>query len=502
MVLFFALGATVGCSSRGQDDEIVVRTSALTETAPTTAREKAMVLDYWEPISLAIPPNVAGCGANGAFLIVTPRNGAGFLRVWRADLSCIDGTSASTCSPTSSVTYPNASRWPAINVSGFVDDPTGAADGQIVRFANGTLLMSKQGIRRDVGTAACTGGGNSCRGVEYFFRSVDCGFSWVLSSVLDSKSDGPTSNPSKYYSTAFQSGHDRPELYVDDFNPSRVYMTVRGVGPGAGPPPTVLYRSDNRGGTWTHAGELPLLQIPSYMTSVSSGKLYVASWYGSPDANGDVPFGVVTYDPVAKTMSGPLKITSKVQVMGTHRLAGGNEGLTRAVSDSTGDTLRAHWGYKQPNGDYALQVAQFRVNGSTLTQTPNQFFVIPPTGRSILGAIAVPSDRLEYTGTENAAIVYWWEVKTANDGVNWGPAKLQYKRFSGEFGAGAVGCMSLSGTSNTCRTWTNFTNSYGDYYKGAFWSASGSRKFAALWGEQTSATGGFAVHTNVLTLTP
>jgi hypothetical protein len=494
-----AVSVAISCGAeRGskQDDPIETRASALTVTAPTTARQKTLALPNWENTSLAVPRNTASCGGGGAYIVsvgATPR-------VWRTDLTCINATTLSTCSSTSDVSY-GSTQWPVVSQSGANDaspmGPTASNDQQIVRFSNGTLLMVHQGVRRDSGsTGSCTGKG-TCRGVEYFFRSSDCGATWSFVSILDPKFDGPASNPSKYYLTSTQGGHDRPEMYVDPFNPSRVYLTV--IGAGNSTSAMVLYRSNDRGSTWSHAGELPSIWTPAGMTTVSSnGKLYIAGWYGV-NADGSSNMGVVVYDPASGAMTGPLKVSGNV-----FRLPGfspwGSEGIARVESTSLGDTVHVHHTYKS-GSDFAIAIHEARIKGSTINVVFSSF-IEPAHGRSLAGVTLVEPDRIEYSGATNGQMLYWYDVDTTPVNGDFGPAQLRYTYVWGKGGSGPTGCMSLSTSANTCRSWSVATSVNGDYQKGAFWyDAFGGLNFVALWGEQSSSGAG-SMSTNILRLVP
>jgi hypothetical protein len=374
--------------------------------------------------------------------------------------------------------------------------PLASNDQQIVRFSDGSILLMHQGVRRDPGSSgACSASGATCRGVEYFFRSTDCGATWSFVSILDPKTDGPQGDPSRYYATTTQLGHDRPEIYVDPFNPSRVYVTVIGWGDSVST--MVLYRSDDRGTSWSHAGELPSIWTPAGMTNLSStGLLYVAGWYGvNPDGSSNL--GIVTYNPTTNQVVGPLQVANNV-----FRLPGfapwGSEGISRVESTSAGDTVRVHHTYKTSSGDFGLAVRTVRVSGASVNQLSND--VIPPAaGKSFAGVTLVDTDHLEFSGTTNGQMLYWYEVDTTPTSGDFGPARVLYRYWLGTSQSGAVGCMSLTGSSS-CRTWPIAQAVYGDYQKGAFWrDGANGLNFLALWGEQASSTS-TSMKTNVLRL--
>jgi hypothetical protein len=470
-----------------------------TYTPPTATLGKTLSgsLPIWENTSLAISPSNtnAGCGANGALLVSFGSN----VRVWRTSLSCITSTSVSSCSSNSDVSYGDPLKWPAVVQSGQNDaapiGPNASSDQQLVRFSDGSILLVHQGVRRDVGsTGACTGP-YTCRGVEYVFRSTNCGGNWSFVSVLDPKFDGPPGSPSKYYNTSTQAGHDRVEVYADPYNPGRVYMTMMGSGNQV-PAWTVLYRSNDRGSTWTWAGETQQQHIPAYMTTTSSGRLYMTAVSGGQ-------LSVAVYDPTSGTFYQPHNLASVAMHPGVN-VANGGYGISRIGSFSDGDYLRLHYNVLNASSDYGLQIMVVRISGTPPTYQIVQGEPVPlSTGRSIVGATAVETDRTDWTENlqANPAMIYWYDIATTGSGGNYGPAHVGYKYFYDTSSSSSLGCMSLQGSPSTCHSWSTYTNVYGDYQKGAFWfSGPKDLKYLALWAEQpTSST--VAVKTNLMKLT-
>lgn len=462
------------------------------ERPPAAKKVKELDFRTWENVALAVPPNSGSCGSEGMLLVASDGLYGPEPQVWRGSLKCT--TSNVLQCPLSPVTY-GTSNWPAVNVAGFSDDIPGAADKQLVRFADGTLLLVHQGIRRDAGTtASCVSSEGTCRGAEYCFHSSDCGANWTLASVLDPASDGPVAEPDRYYDHRTQHGHDRPELCVDPFNPGRVYMTVIGWGDEFGT--IVLFRSDDRGVTWRFAAELPQIWWGAYMVTLPSGRLYVASYFGAgPPHN----FGLVSYDPATGAVTGPVSVGADLQRPPVTRMAAGCEGISRVGTLPDGDYVRMHCTYRTGAGDFGLVVRVVRISEST-TDVVSEYRYVPPTGSSVVGPSVIAPDMLEWQpgGRAEPALIYWYEPRTVGNNGDFGPARVVGQRFDGSV-PGNVFCLSPDVAS--CRSWTIFTDVYGDYQKGAFWYDRKKRQlgYLALWAEQDSIGNG-SVRTNFLTL--
>jgi hypothetical protein len=488
-----------GCQTRedSSDEPFASKEEAITYVRPSLATQKTYALPTWENVSLLVPPNKASCGSNGAFLI-SIANGP---RVVKYSAACTV-SSGSSCTAVSDVSY-GTTNWPAVSQSGFIDAPTAASDQQIVRFANGDLLLMHQGVRRDANTSiACTSAGSTCRGVEYLFRSQDCGASWSFLSILDAKTDGPPGHSSRYYRTTGQGGHDRPELYVDPFNTSRVYATMMGQGNTV--TATVLYRSDDRGKTWQFAGEIPL-GTPASMTTVSAGSsagaLYIAGWYGSGSEPGTNKMGIARYNPATGGVTGPYEAGDLLK---RHplRLGTGSEGIARINTDSFDrDSFKVHYTFKQTNGDVGLAQHSLMYNPTTdVLSFQKSGYYSAPVGNSVVGATVIQPD-----GLENSALrqmYYWYEVKTTSSGSDYGPARTMYTYSSGNAASPGSGVQCLSWGSSGCRTWPLVReNVYGDYQKGAFGYWNNTMQFVGLWAEVAS-TSSSSVSTNVLGIVP
>ena len=471
----------------------IARGGPFTEKPPTARTQKPLLAPSWENVALAVPRKRAGCGSQGSAIIVTD----GFYPqlqpiVWRGSLKCAS-SNASQC-PMTRVQYGTA-NWPTVSIAGFSDDIAGASDKQITRLADGTLLLLHQGIRRDAGTTAdCSTPEGTCRGAEYFFHSTDCGANWRLVSVLDPATSGPANDPDRYFNRRTQAGHDRPELYADPFNPGRVYMTVLGIGETFGG--VVLYRSDDRGVTWRHIAELSQIWTGAYMTSLPNGRLFIVGWFGAGPPH---QFTLRSYDPATEAISEPRSVGADLARTPGTRMAAGSEGISRIGSFPDGDYLRMHNTYRTDTGDYGLVVRVVRVSGST-TNVVREDRYVPPSGTSVVGPSVIETDRLEWVPGEadDPAFIYWYETRTAGNNSDFGPARVVGQRFDGTV-PGDIYCLSLDGTS--CRTWTIFTDVYGDYHRGAFWYDRKKRQlgFLAIWAEQDTAGNG-SVRTNVLGL--
>jgi hypothetical protein len=334
--------------------------------------------------------------------------------------------------------------------------------------------------------------------------------------VLDPKVSGPTQEPNRYYKPVSQRGHDRPEIYVDPYNPGRAYLTVMGAGWIEGTAEedgyVAVYRTDNHGTTWTWIDDwhTNLLDVPAQMTTTPSGNLYIAG----PAWDGTVRLR--KYNPQTGAFSGYHDVGNYRAFAGPKPLsiAATNVGISRVgsyqdgVSTAPRDVVRVSYTYLRANGDLGLAVQMVAVDGSTAIVVSTEK-VYPPTGTSVVLPTWVESDRLDSSvdGHINPAMIYWYEV--ANGwiaGNGHGPGVARYTFFY-DLEKAPVGCLSQA-SDGSCRTWPvvfegnngrDFT--YGHYQKGAFWASNAGRNlnFLALWTEQPTA--GSKVHkTNILTI--
>lgn len=139
----------------------------------------------------------------------------------------------------------------------------------------------------------------------------------------------------------------------------------------------MLYRSDNRGTTWSHAGELPSIWAGAYMTNLSSsGKLYIAGWYGAGPPH---KVGVVSYDPATGAIAGPIEVANDARRHPGTRASAGSEGISRVTETTSGDVVRVHNTFKAANGDFGVVVRRVRINGATVTQFNNRGRCSPRT---------------------------------------------------------------------------------------------------------------------------
>jgi hypothetical protein len=473
------------------------------KTLPGTTGQQTVAMGLNENTSLVVPPYAAGCGSNGAVIIGEGNCGGCTPKTMRSDLNCM--TTGGSCSHPE--TLYDSSNWPAVVQAGSYDaapsyGPTGATDSQLARGGN-LLYYLHQGVRRDAGSVgACTTSG-TCRGTEYLFVSSNCGGRWDLFAVLDPKTDGPPSNPALCYRTAQQAGHDRPELYVDPYNPGRMYITVQCAGDAG--TTRVLYQSTNGGGSWTYVKALPSsidLSGPSFMTTVSSGTLYIANRFTSGST---LAMGLISYDPGSGTMSPIMNVggSAKRLLEGTQtlRIASQSEGISRVGHFADGDYVRVHYTFPRVagGGDIALTNQLVKVSGGAATIVRSAYINAFP-GYSVVGARSVETDRQDWVDNleVNPAIIYWDEVLTVPVQNDFGPAKSRYWALRaadaryGKTGAldGADGCLSLT-SAGACRYWSSYINDRGDYRTGSFWfdqqpngSAVGELNFMALWAEQ------------------
>lgn len=472
--------------------------ASVTASAPRVnkANDKRVAIPTWENVALAVPPNKAHCGPEGAVLFSVGQTP----RIWRSSLACFAGNE-SQCLPNSDVAY-GSSGWPLVTSPGVLDrdngtgqcggscGPAGSNDSQLLRLSGGDLLLIHQGVRRDDNPTtlglACTSAGSTCRGVEYVFRSTDCGTSWSHVVTLDPAFiDG-----GRYYNTTTQGGFDRPEVYVDPFNGDRVYMTLNGVG--NTDRAVVLFSSQDGGKRWQLIGKIVDLSGVRQLTSLPSGRLYI---FGSFDSDGQLPYDAViySYDPVRSAFSPQYMIPGSSEDVRSASVVTrmGADGISPVGSFSDGDYLRVHYSHLEDDGTSSLRVKIVRINarGIDLVAQMN----IAPAGRSVIGATTINADRLEWArGTRTVpALVYWYEVAASGTTV----------RYSVFDGLGASEPDVLAYSSGKPVTWPSFVDNVGDYHKGAFWydSRDGKLRFMPIWGEFWP---NGEVHANVVTIDP
>lgn len=459
--------------------------------------DKFIDITTWENVALAVPAHEGACGPRGAVLVsVGGLPWAPTPRVWRSDLACFLSNKAE-CFPQTDIEYGFAG-WPLVSEPGFVDSdpsgrrcsstrdpnrcgPAGSNDNQLLRLRNGELLLFHQGVRRDDDPATlgipCDGPG-TCRGVEYVFRSTDCGASWSHVVTLDPA----LIEGGLYYRTSKQGGFDRPEVYVDPFNGDRIYMAVNGVGDSAA---GVLLFASDRGTKWTLIGKIADVSGVRQLTSVPSGRLYI---FGAFDTDGAPPFDAViyAYDPQANSFSRQLMIPGASEDVNPPPIRMGAEGISRVGSFIDGDVLRVHYPHREPDGRFSLRIKVVKINDGNIELVAER--TIAPKGATVVGATTIETDRLEWRPRtqQNPAIVYWYEISCRSDPAGCpilrGPTTVKYSLL---YDATWTRSAQLAFERGSPVSWPSFVDLVGDYHKGAFWyhKRSGLLQFLPIWGE-------------------
>lgn len=486
----------LGCSTKRTEVETRAEPLLLSSEKTIGPVSSGTNGQLWENTSIAVPGNKNGCGANGALVV-----SHGLLGVTVADLACITSGSGSSCtSADHSITWPT--------ISGFIDT-TGDGDQQIVRvppgadLPSGGLLLVHQGTRRNSDSS-------NPRGFEQIFVSTDCGSTWALRSTLDPASfaGGIYINPAEASDPTVPSGFDRVEMYVDPWN-SNVYVTAGAAGTSASA--TVLFKSTDRGKTWTLATSWPgsSSSIVSFaggalMTSTSSGALYVFSCLAGfmPSRQGAAGFSdaaVAFYDPATATTSPLMYVASAPDCsaldisgnLGADRIPA--LGISRVGSYPIGDVIRLMYPTMETVSGgtrESLRLIHYRVthSGSRITSgvLKDETIRASQSVGSIVAATMTETDRLEMptSNLTNTAAIYWDE----SQGTDQKPIGTQITN-PANFGAitenadliREVG-IHQGTTTLSAATWPGYRMT-GDYRRGGFYfnTTSGFSNFVARW---------------------
>jgi hypothetical protein len=333
---------------------------------------------YWENTVVAIPPNTAGCGADGGMI----SSGNGVAHVVATTLTCAQtGTSCGTTVVTGMNSLHTMTR-------AGTTDSFASSDSDVVRTKVGSskrVLVSRM-FRRSP----------PYRGMVAFFESTDCGANWTEVSTID---------PVDYGFADFDGGR----LFVDPWS-ARIFYAV-------GDNPNWLTRvfiSTDGGHNWGFSATLQYGINAYRVTTLPSGRAY---FLGTP---GDGTAQLYRYDPSLGWSSKMTLPVSPVWELSPDGVRAGNRGLSRVGQLPDGDYLRAL--YPTQRGASVQQnatVALIKVSGSPSTPTASVVtqttLSASATQGSIVGGTFVETDRMEMpsAASDNSAMLYWLETNGA-----------------------------------------------------------------------------------------
>lgn len=415
----------LGCGTTSLDEPIgkvsqpIVETVQPAKTIPgfLGANPLSSVPYHWETVALAVPPNRAGCGSNGAVFFKpsqtpTPTDQYGWGKIWKASLSCLRGTGG-TCNgsvisvgqPTNNFSYKRHTyeRGTPPRQQLYYQ---GGHDARLVRLTDDTLLLNQQG-------GELSSGGFDVRGSQGYFVSSDCGATWTLRSVLDAKYDFASG---AYHNRVNMRGLDYPYMHVDPWR-GTVYVYVLGVGDveSGG----LLFVSKDNARTWTMVadpvtGLSPIPFAGQRMTTLASGELVLFGCEGSAPT-------LRIYNPatnqvnLAGDLGGTCSTLTQAQIGGGEPLRDAPRGIIRVISGSN-QIVRVMYPTVQNNRQVLqlvdVTISNGSIGGAGITTTIQ---ASSPNG-SILHASMIEPDLLDTSpiGSTNPSLVYWLETNTTN----------------------------------------------------------------------------------------
>lgn len=397
-------------------------------------------------------------------------------------------------------------------------------DNQLTRLKDGSLILVRSGATTEPLDPKPEwwdyNGGK--RGALLIWRSSDAGKTWTASKIDSAKIlGGKPAWPQEFTNkdgsvTKWFGGFDRPDLYADPFN-GNIYITVA-VDSGSAPAcaekhafyAMVLFVSRDGGKTWD---ERPIVWDRKYassyrplaMTSAPSGRLFLAhaTWPYDPP----VGFRPVVYwiDPPWKRISGAVEAWYGSQgAKGCAAVPPDKSGLpiaqpgvlaptlSRVKSDIAADVVRLSYMALDEQGRQVQRILTVKVSrGSRASVKPVKTIVAEDPKGSILQAAFIETDRCEFKGHSDTALLYWIETSPSK-----GRLFARYAIVRGEKKWSEA--LDLSVQDGTRRYWEPHGEWMGDYMKGAFFYQGGKLNFLAQWPQ--SAPPDMPLHANILSL--
>jgi hypothetical protein len=337
----------------------------------------------YESTALAVPPNVASCGASGAaFLSGTPI-------VYKFPLSC--WKSGTNCSGMTSTPLPVPSS-----------DQFDTADQNILRMNNGHILVQHLAGRYEPPA------GTPRQGIALFFDSSDCGSTFSnISSINKANFNNDPSKMKFDRSIAFNNPYS-------DNGHGRVYFTVNN-GTSSGPITGVLFYSTDYAQHWTPTNGVTVPFSVGYLMAPSPRQRQYL-------------FSCNDYKPTIHVFSEQTNSIIRQWSFGSTDecglLDGAGEDNTTSwdvsliSSEEDGDHLRIVYPKNHivsgVQSQY-LNLANIRVTGSEPNLTfslvsSNAIYPKSPTGSMFIASFIQP-DMLELDKTRqaNTTLLYWLE---------------------------------------------------------------------------------------------
>lgn len=425
---------------------------------------------WMENTAVAIPPNKAGCGPNGGFLVSNGRHytddtGLNYLpddnitvKIIKDTLSCY--TSGQGCAQ-SSVQLNHTTP------AGYEDWLNGSQDNNTVRLRNGHIISSHMVVRWTPTQQACNPQTRSCRrGTATFFDSKDCGANWTEFGQLDG---GPGTD------------FDRGTLFADPYSDCLYYVVNNTDIPGN--QDTKAYKA---GYTVNGAGQLSLSawslitpSLPMHWYGTAGTVLQNHRFYFFSCPNGPT---LRFYDLPTGTLSPAYSLPGET----CHTLPGlsfeGSIGISQIGSFADGDYVRVS--YPQEAGTrQKLRLSVVKITGSASSPTfstlsSTTFQSTNPNG-SITDVSVIEADRTDIPQLSlvNDAMYYWLDTSGGQGAFGTTTVKGFVAREKNYFTPVA--------TLSTSAPWTFFKD--GDYVQGASYydATTQSVNFLPIWAEQT-----------------
>ncbi len=394
-----------------------------------------------------------------------------------------------------------------------------AIDNMLVRLRSGKLLLLRQSQTTALVTSPPAAaeafakwreytGGN--RAFQAVWRSSERGRKWTRLPNLDSALvlDGKCGWPQEVHGKPWVGGWDRPEAYVDPWT-GTVFLTM-GCTSGTAPAfrdhyfeCEMLLVSRDEGATWTVAFQVPRWE-PVVMTSTRDGRLFLCHAVGM-DAKSlkcrlywlDPPWtkaageADVFYGNPEKPENRCVQIASDLLVPRVGQPNVVPPTLSRVAGGPGGHTVRLAFPSVE-GGRQVQRVVTARIDGRERLRTePGPTFEAEDPRGSVLQAVFVETDRIEFPRDSDAALLYWMETAPAGgEMVARGVLVRGERQWSEPF--------HLSVAGGKRRAWKPHGEWLGDYMKGAFAFDGESLLFLAQWPE--SSPPGIALRANVVSV--
>ena len=412
--------------------------------------------DY-EAQLLTVPPNVAGCDANGAAFL------SGFRNLSRMPLSCLkNGDNCSsygtTCSPSNRVpaSAPATANTCTLGITSVhakvcgAQDELESNDNNIIRMNNGHLLVEQLMARYDVPSQPCdaTGPTTDRQGIALFFESADCGSSW---SELTTAAITKAQFGNEWLETQLDGSralHNNPYSLNPDGSHGRVYFSVENNSMTVGKK-SVLFYSTDFAHSWTKWTGIPQLAPYGGSYSLTSSPRHREYLFGCPGNVATLYAFTESNNQLVQVWTEPDP-AKECDAIG----ADGSANVSFVSSEGDGDYVRVMYprkdivwpfGAETPTAVQYLQLANLRITGDDthMVGTKHSENTIYSSAGGGLGSIVqvtrTEPDVLEMDASmqSNVNVVYW--VETDGPLLTWSPDNLNCRTGSGGLFCAAPG---------------------------------------------------------------